>query len=298
MQEDELKKWRTAGKNAAIVLNYAKRITKPEISLLEIAQKVELKIQELKVKCAFPINLSINEIAAHSTPSFNDEETANGLLKIDVGISVDGYIGDTALSIDLTPEHKYKELIKASEEALKEAIKNVKENEEIKNIGKAIQKAISSFGFAPVRNLSGHEIKQYNLHAGLTIPNYDNGSSLRLKKDMIIAIEPFATTGEGIIQDGRQSGIYKFIEKRNVRDSESRKILDFIYNEYNELPFSARWLINKFGSRALISLKMLEQANALHHYRQLVEKTKMPVSQAEHTVLVTEKGCEILTKED
>ena len=188
MNEDELKKWRAAGKNAAIVLNYAKKITKPEMPLLEIAQKVELKIHELKVKTAFPINLSINEIAAHFTPSFDDKETARGLLKIDVGISVDGYVGDTAISLDLTPEQKYKELIKSSEEALKDAIKTIKDGQELKNIGNAIQKKISSFGFAPIRNLSGHEIKQYNLHAGLTIPNYDNGNSLKLKKDMVIAI--------------------------------------------------------------------------------------------------------------
>ncbi|MEM2933255.1 MAG: M24 family metallopeptidase, partial [Candidatus Pacearchaeota archaeon] len=200
--------------------------------------------------------------------------------------------------IDLTPEQKYKDLVSASEYALKEAIKIIKPGIMLMEIGKVIQDVIATYNLAPVINLSGHEIKKWNLHAGLTIPNYNNENITKLKEGMIIAIEPFATTGQGIVQDGKPSGIYKLIAKHNTRDLESRKILDFIEKEYHELPFSARWLVKKFGTRALLSLRLLEQANSLHHFKQLVEKTKAPVSQAEHTILVTEKSCEILTKEE
>ncbi|MEM1536065.1 MAG: type II methionyl aminopeptidase [Candidatus Pacearchaeota archaeon] len=293
----EIEKWREAGKIASEVLAYAKKIVKPEMPLLEIAEKVEAFVEKKKVKFAFPINLSIDAIAAHSSPSYDDKAVAQGLLKIDVGINIDGIISDTACSIDLTPEGKHSELIKASEAALSEAIKIIKPDITLCEIGKKIQETISSFGFAPIVNLSGHELKPYKLHAGLTIPNYDNKNKTKLVEGMILAIEPFATTGAGVVQDGKESGIYRLESKHNVRDVLARKILEFIEEEYRELPFSARWIVKKFGVRALFSLKYLEQAGVLHHFKQLVEKTKAPVSQAEHTILITNNGCEILTKE-
>jgi len=296
MNEKEIEKWVAAGKIAAEVLSFAKKLVKPDISLLEVSEQVEKRINALGAKSAFPINLSINEIAAHSSPAYNDTDKAQGLLKIDLGVNVDGYISDTALTVDLTPDKKYKKLIEASEQALHNAIKIIKPGVTLGEIGKVIQKTINDKGFAPIVNLSGHELKQWNLHAGLTVPNYANDSDIILKEGMVLAIEPFATTGQGVVQDGKPSGIYKFEARHNTRDMESRKILEFIEQEYHELPFSARWLVKKFGARALISLRLLEQANALHHFKQLIEKTKAPVSQAEHTILVTKDGCEVLTK--
>jgi methionyl aminopeptidase len=264
--------------------------------LLEIAEKVEEFVTSKGAKFAFPINLSINEIAAHSSPAFDNQEKAHGLLKIDLGVSVNGYISDLACSIDLTDNKEHAKLIEASSKALDEAIKIIKPGITLGKIGQVIQETISSYGFAPVINLSGHELKQYKLHAGLTVPNYDNNNQEELKEGMVLAIEPFATTGSGIVQDGRDSGIYKFEEKHNVRDMKAREILDFIEKEYKELPFSSRWLVKKFGTRALFSLRMLEQASCLHHFKQLVEKTKAPVSQAEATVLVTREGYEVLAR--
>ncbi len=296
MESSELEKWRKAGKLGSETLAYARSIVKPDMLLLELAEKIEEFVQKKGAKFAFPINLSKDEIAAHFSPSYDDQEKASGILKIDLGISIDGYISDLSSSIDLTPDKKYKKLIGASEKALDEAIKLIKPGQELGVIGKKIQETISSYGFAPVANLSGHELKQYILHAGLTVPNYDNNSKIKLKEGQVLAIEPFATTGQGFVQDGRPSGIYRFEAKHNTRDMESRKILEFIEQEYHELPFSGRWIIKKFGTRAIFSLRSLEQVNALYHFKQLVEKTKMPVSQAEATVLVTKDGCEVLAR--
>lgn len=296
MDSTELQKWRQAGKLGTETLAYAKNIVKQDMPLLELAEKIEAFVENRGAKFAFPINLSKNEISAHFSPSYDDKEKAEGILKIDLGISIDGYISDLSCSIDLTPEKQYKKLIEASEKALDEAIKLIKPGQELGKIGKKIQETISSYGFAPIVNLSGHELKQYLLHAGLTVPNYDNKSQVKLKEGQVLAIEPFATNGQGLVQDGRPSGIYKFEIKHNTRDMFAREVLDFIEQEYHELPFSSRWLVKKFGTRALFSLKNLEQANCLHHFSQLVEKTKMPVSQAEATVLVTRDGSEILAK--
>lgn len=296
MNPEELQKWREAGKLGGETLAYAKSIVKPRMALLELAEKIEEFVQERKAKFAFPINLSKDEVAAHFSPQFGAEDKADGLLKIDLGISIDGYISDLSCSIDLTSNKGHGKLIEASEKALDEAIKLVKPGQKLGVIGKRIQETISSYGFAPVINLSGHELKRYLLHAGLTVPNYDNGNATELKEGMVLAIEPFATTGQGLIQDGALSGIYKFEEKHNTRDMLARDILKYIEEEYHELPFSRRWIIKKFGTRALFSLRSLEQVNSLHHFHELVEKTKHPVSQAEATVLVTQDGCEVLAR--
>jgi len=296
MEQKEIKKWTEAGEKASALMNYAKGIVKAGMPLLEIAEKIEKKAEEMKIHLAFPVNVSCDEIAAHYSPVHEDKNAANGLLKIDLGVSIDGCISDIALSIDLTKDRIHKKMIDANEKALNEAIKVVKAGVSVNEIGKIIHKTITEAGFSPVRNLCGHEIEKFNLHAGLTIPNYDNGNKTQLEEGQIIAIEPFATTGEGVVQDGRLSDIYMLTEPKPVRDRNAREILDFIAENYNTLPFAERWMIKEFGIRAKIALKFLEQNGSLHHFAELVEKSRQPVSQAEHTLLVKEKGCEILTK--
>lgn len=283
-----------AGKIASQVRGFIKPQIKKGVPLLEIAEKIENKIIELKGKPAFPTNLSINNIAAHYTPTHNDETLAHGLLKIDFGVSVDGWISDTAFSMDLENSEENKKLIEASEKALEDAIKIFKQNTELNGIGKAISETIESFGFSPVVNLSGHEIGEYDLHAGLTIPNIDNKSTTIIESGLY-AIEPFASTGAGKVHDGNPSGIYQLIEEKNVRSPTAREILKFIIKEYRTLPFCSRWLVKEFGTKALFALRQLEDNNNLHHFAQLVEDKNAKISQAEHTVFIGEDGKSIIT---
>jgi len=289
-----LEKWREAGKIGSEALAYAKSIVKKDMKLLELAKKVESFIKDKGAKFAFPINLSVDAVAAHSSPGYNDEELASGLLKIDVGVSKDGFISDLACSVDLTEDKKHTKLIEASRAALNSAIKLIKPGITLGEIGKKIQETIESFGFAPIINLCGHQLKQYKLHAGFNIPNYDNGETTKLEEGMFIAIEPFATSGTGLVQDGRSSGIYKYEADHKSRDHLGREILSYVKEEFKELPFSGRWMVEKYGAKALFSLRALEQVKSLHNFKQLVEKTKAPVSQAEATILVTKDGCEVL----
>jgi methionyl aminopeptidase len=295
MEYYEFEKWKKAGQIASLLMKKAIELAKPGTPLIEIAEKVEEEAEKLKVKWAFPINLSINEVAAHATPAFDDKRVAEGLLKIDLGISIDGCISDIAKSIDLTPEQKHKNMIKANEKALQDAIKAAKLGVEVRELGEKIHNAITSAKFAPIRNLSGHEMKRYDLHAGITIPNYDNGNKTPLEEG-IYAIEPFATTGEGIVNDGKPSGIFMLLKKKPVRDQKTREILNFIEKEYSTLPFSARWIVKKFGTLSLIRIKTLEQQGILHSFAELVEKSRAPVSQAEHTIII-EKNKVVVTTE-
>lgn len=284
-----------AGHIAKEVKLYARSIIKKDVSLLEIAEKIEAKIFELGGKPAFPVNLSINNIAAHYTPSFNDETKAHGLLKVDLGVQIDGWVADTAFSLDLENTELNKKIIEASEKALASASKTIKESATIGEIGASIQEAIESHGFSPVINLSGHEIGHYDLHAGISIPNINNGSTIRIKQGLY-AIEPFASTGSGKIHDGAPSGIYILQNPKIVRNPTAKEILEYIIEEYNTLPFCNRWLYKKFGAKAFLGLRELERNEVLHHFPQLVENKETIISQAENTFLV-EKDKVIVTSE-
>lgn len=295
MDSETEKKYIKAGKIAASVMEYARKLVKLEMPLAEAAEKIENKIFELGGKCAFPVDLSCNEIAAHYSPLHDDKSTANGLIKIDIGVEIDGFPVDTASSIDLTPEQKYKDLIKASEAAVNEAVKTAKYGIKANEIGKVIEKTINSYGFKPIRNLYGHELARYEIHAGLRIPNYDDREENVLYEG-IFAIEPFATTGAGLVVNGKSSEVFQLQEILSVRDKNARATLEFIAKEYNTLPFSARWVIKKFGNSALFALARLEREGILHSFPQLLEKTSAVVSQAEHTVMIKKDSVNVLTK--
>ncbi|MEI6731066.1 MAG: type II methionyl aminopeptidase [archaeon] len=282
-----------AGKIAAKVKEYVKTIVKSGVPLLEIAEKIESKIQELGGKPAFPVNLSIDTIAAHATPLFNDQETAHGLLKVDLGVHIDGCIADTSLSFDLDGLEENKKLIEAAEAALKKALEVVRLGIPLREIGQAIEKTINEHGFVPVHNLSGHSLSPNVIHAGITIPNYDNSQTMPLEEGAY-AIEPFTTNGAGAVRDGKPSTIYSLESEGAVRDNFAREVLMYIVEEYQTLPFCTRWLVKKFGTRALIAVKRIEEAGILHSYHQLIERGGGKVAQAEHTILIT-KDKKIIT---
>ena len=276
-----------AGKIASEVKAWIKPQIKKGMPLLEIAEKIEDKIIELGGQPAFPTNLSIDEKTAHYTPSYNDESIAEGLLKVDFGAHVDGWCSDTAFTIDLEGSEENKKLIQTAEKALAKAIETINENVETGEIGKAVQETIQSEGFAPIVNLSGHQIDKYDLHAGLTIPNVDNQSNFTIEKGLY-AIEPFVTLSNaaGHVKDSGPSGIYALVDSKNVRSPIARELLDYILEEHETLPFCSRWLVKKFGTKALLGLRQLEQNENLHHYNSLIEASGAKVAQAENTVLI------------
>jgi len=285
---EEIEKLKKAGRISSQAREFARSLIKPNMPLLEIAEKIESKIIELGGKPAFPVNLSINEIAAHSTPSFNDSQKAFGLLKVDLGVHIDGYIADTAFSLSLEENEENKKLIEAAEKALKNAIEKFSLGLPLKEIGKEVERTITSFGFVPIANLSGHSIIPWILHSGINIPNVSNSSPLELEEG-VYAIEPFSTSGFGSVKEGKPSGIYNLEKESKVRDLFARNILQYIKEEYRTLPFCSRWLVKKFGSRALIALQRLEEAKIIHQYPQLIESGKGKVAQAEHTIILTNK---------
>jgi len=301
MKEEEIEKTKKAGKIHQEVVAYAREIVKPGVKLIDIAVKIDDKIAELGAKPAFAVTLCIDDVAAHATPKIGDEEVARGLLKVDIGLQVDGYVADSAFSVDMAEKGSEeselnRKLIEAAESGLKNGLEIINMGVALGEIGKSIQEAISKYGFVPIKNLSGHQIKQYDLHAGLNVPNYDSGQEIALEEG-VYAVEPFATNGLGRVKDGKPSGIYRLDRDGNVRDSFAREVLNFISEEYQTLPFCSRWIVRKFGSRGLLALRMIEQAGILHHYPQLMEEGKGKVAQAEHTVILTKKEKIVSTRD-
>ncbi|MFZ1970662.1 MAG: type II methionyl aminopeptidase [Candidatus Nanoarchaeia archaeon] len=284
-----------SGKIASQVRELIMQIVKKDVLLVEIADKIEDRIVELGGKPAFPTNLSINDIAAHYTPSFEDKTKAHGLLKIDFGVHIDGWIADTSTSIDLDNTDENKTLIKAAEEALANALKIARNGVTFGEIGKEIQRTIESYKAYPIINLSGHSVSYYDLHSGATIPNYDNGSKTVMEEGTY-AIEPFATFGNGRVYDGKPSGIYSLVDEKNVRSPIARMVLDYIIKEYSTLPFCSRWIVKKFGQSALFGLKQLEDNGNLNQFDQLIEVSHKNVAQAEHTLIVEKDKILITTK--
>ncbi len=298
MESEEKTQLIKAGKLAKQVVEYAKTIVKAGMPLIEIADLIDQKISDLGAKPAFPVNLSINEQAAHCTPSNNSRDLAHGLLKIDIGIHLDGYVADTAFSLDLDNLEKNKQLINAAQESLKAAIEAISINIPINQIGKAIEDTAKSLDTLPINNLSGHKIEQYNLHAGINMPNYDNSQTTQIPEGLY-AIEPFTThsSGSGSVKEGKPSSIYKLENANaNARLPIARKILQYIKENYNTLPFCSRWLVKEFGLSAQLALNQLEQQNILHQYPQLLERSGQNVAQAEHSILILD-GEKIVTTE-
>jgi methionyl aminopeptidase len=295
MDKNEIQKIKQAGEIASKTVSFAKTIVKKSMPLLEIVNLIESKIIELGALPAFPVTISINEVAAHATPSYNSEELAHGLIKIDLGIQIDGYIADTAFSIDLDNSQENKKLIAAAEKARDIALDKINSGIPLRQIGGLISQTCEEMKVNVIRNLSGHSIDQYEIHAGITIPNFDNHQEFPLNEGLY-AIEPFTTLGHGAVRDGKPSGIYEFVKQGNVRDPFARTVLQYIIENYKSLPFCSRWIHKKFGTRGLLALRQIESAGLYKNDPQLIETSGSNVAQAEHTVLILKNEKIITTR--
>jgi len=294
--EEALDKRRQAGKIAGLARDYGKRLVKPGASLLDVAEKIEEFILSHNVGIGFPAQISRNVIAAHYCPGPGDETVfeKGDLVKVDVGTEIDGYIADTATTVNLGEHDK---LLRASRDALNNAIKIVKPGVTLGEIGKVVGETIGALGFKPIRNLSGHGVGQYKVHTSPSIPNFDTGGTTTLHDGQVIAIEPFASTGAGLVSDLPDCEIFMQEAKKPVRNIITRAVLKEI-EKYNGLPFTTRWLVKKFPlGKVQYALRDLHAQGIINNYPPLADRGGGIVSQAEHTIIVGEKS-EVVTKTD
>jgi methionyl aminopeptidase len=288
-----------AGKIASEVREGARKKYHVGSTLLEICESVESQIRGMGAEPAFPVNTSLNDIAAHYTAEPNDSTTVKegDVLKIDIGVQIDGHIADTAVTVCYDP--KYESLVKAAEAALAEAVRAARANTKAGDIGRVIEATITKFGFRPIQNLSGHSLQQYTVHAGKSIPNiWTRGSSFALLPNEAYAIEPFVTTkdGQGVVYEGRMRSIFGITSRKPVKDEEADKLLDLIWNRYRTLPFAMRWLTDRYDEKDVRRLmETLIKKKNVHSYPILVEGYGKVVVQAEHTLIPSESSVSVIT---
>ena len=310
MERFEIESYKKAGEISKQIKTFACEFIKPGMKLIDIAENIDKKIFELGGKPAFPVNLSLNEIAAHFTPAKGDNITAEGLLKVDVGVAVDEFIADTALSIDLTPDKRFSAasgipskkgtgvpsssgMIELNKKMLDNATSAIKAGVEIREIGEACQETLEKWNeenktsFSIIKGLSGHSLAKGNIHAGLTISNYRNDNK-NVLNDIAFAVEPFVTSGDGDIYEGQPGGIYVVQNDGQVRDRDARELLKFIKEKFGTLPFCVRWLEDEGLRKLKFGLSLLVKQGILYEYPMLIEKSKAPVSQFENTFIISD----------
>jgi methionyl aminopeptidase len=290
MEQNVFDHYIEAGKIASRVLSAGAREIRSGAGFLETVESIEAMVTDTGAGLAFPLNVSLNEDAAHDTASAGDDRVfAEGdVVKLDLGVHVEGYVADTATTIDLG-DHPL--LLEASREALSSAIRLVRPGTCVGQLGEAIQKEITSRGFQPVANLTGHGLGRYTIHMPPSIPNIAIAGGAVLEEGMIFAIEPFASTGAGHVSEKPRIEIYQQMLVKPVRMPQARKILDNV-RPRKGLPFAKRWLT---GNRLDIPLSTLVREQILHAYPVLSDIPGSCVSQHEHTIIVTEEGCIVTT---
>ncbi len=292
-----LEYYRRAGAIAAKVRNEAVSLVREGMKVIDLCERVEGMIEKEGAKPGFPCNVSINELAAHYTSPPGDETIIpeKAIVKLDFGVHVDGYIADNAVSIFFNPE--YEVMAKASREAVRMATKSVKAGVRPSEIGSVIQRTITSFGYKPVNNLTGHRIDRFVIHAGNVIPNVPDIDGDRLAAGEIYAIEPFVTYRDAAasVKNGKEGNIYRLVREKGAKSKEARDLIARIKEEFKTIPFTTRWLVD-FDGDFRRPFEELLKARCVYAYPVLVEASGRPVAQHEHTVLVKEDGCEVITE--
>ncbi len=268
-------------------------------TVYEICEWVEDEIKKRGAKCAFPVNTSINEIAAHYTAEPNDPITIKDmdLIKIDLGAQINGHIADTAVTVCYDPQ--YDGLVQAAEESLANAMSMIKVGVKASDIGRTIETTIKQMGYKPIANLSGHSLEQYTIHAGKSIPNIWSIGGFSLSENSAYACEPFVTTSEGggFVRNGQIKNIFAINSRKKTKDLEADKLLDYIWENFNMLPFALRWITkDREEKEARELLNILIKKKAVQAYPVLIEVNEQRVAQAEHTFIPNENGVTVTTK--
>lgn len=291
-------KLRLSGKILRETREEMKSFVREGMPIIEICEKAEALIRKKGAEPAFPCNVSVNEIAAHYTSPPDDTARIpeQSVVKVDIGAHVDGYLTDTAVTVCFNPECKG--LVEAAERALKAAVENIQPEMSTSKLGSIIETTIKSRGFKPVSNLTGHQVGRYVVHTGTSLPNVSQLSFSKIKLGGVYAIEPFVTLPKaaGRVENGDEVTIFRFLKSRSVQNPHAKQLLKYIEDSFRTLPFAERWLkdvvAQEYHKEAFHELL---RSKTLMQYPIFVEASGKMVAQAEHTVLIVENGCVVLT---
>jgi methionyl aminopeptidase len=205
----ELEKMRDAGRLVGEVLTELTGLVAPGITTAELDDVAEQRIRKAGAIPAFKgyhgypatICASINEEVIHGIPSGRRILNEGDVISIDVGASLDGYYGDSAVTLAVGHvSEQAATLLRVTEESLYKAIERVRAGGRISDIGHAVQQHVEAYGFSVVREFVGHGIGQ-RMHEEPQVPNYgEPGRGPRLSEGMVLAIEPMVNAGKPAVK--------------------------------------------------------------------------------------------------
>jgi len=279
-----------AGRIAKEVVERGVKRIEEEAYILEICEKVEDDIIGFGGKPAFPCNVSQNEEAAHYTAApFDKKKIERGaLVKLDIGVHVEGFIADVAITIGLSK--RWDNLVNAARETLKYALMKVEPGLSFSTFGGYVEDKARSLGYITIENLAGHRLGPYILHAGESVPNRRTLTSSSFKVKEAYAIEPFIVElgADAVVIGKGKSNIYRLSSFKKIKDKKMGRIVLELWSKYKGLPFASRWIVNEYGENGLKILDQLVKKGIVHSYPVLVEASNAPVAQFEHTILIKE----------
>ncbi len=288
--------YRKAGRIASECREWAKLNIRPGVSIRHVLETVETMIRERGAAPGFPAQSSRNSIAAHYCSSPEDEQQyAEGdCVKVDIGVHVDGYVADTAASVDLSSDKRWTPLVEAARSALAAAIATVGDGVPVGEIGGAIERTILKAGYQPVRNLTGHGLGRWKVHTPPQIPNYAERGGGVLRKDTVFAIEPFACNGKGMIREAGKAEVFMMVRPPMRAKGLDREVLKAI-ESWRGLPIARRYFGELDRTAVEDTLQKLARQGSLVRYPPLVEEDGVMVAQYEHSLYLSPEGVEILT---
>jgi|OSPMetMinimDraft_2_1075162.scaffolds.fasta_scaffold02050_4 methionyl aminopeptidase len=300
MTDEEYELILKSGRIAAKAREAGAKAVKEGAKVLDVCEAAEREIISSGAKPSFPCNLSINYEAAHYSPVIGDQKVIpeRAVVKVDIGAHIDGYVTDTAVTVSL--DDRFSRLLEATRDSLMAAISNFKSGRELGEIGRVIERTLKLAGFKPIRNLGGHLIRRYELHAGAFVPNvFERGLGI-VRTGETYAIEPFGTDGEGMVNEGKEVTIFSLKGVRNkILTEEEKTLLQIIEERFKTLPFTERWLSDSMEVQTLrATMKSLWRKGVLMGYPLLVEGRMGTVAQFEHTVVVRGDEVKVVTELD
>ena len=287
---------RRAGSIARDCRDWAAANIRPGVTIRAVLETIEEMIRERGAQPGFPAQSSRNSIAAHycSAPEDDLAYQEGDCVKVDIGVHIDGYVADTATTVDLSLDGRWRALIQASADALAAAIATVEHGVRVGKIGAAIERTILAAGFQPVRNLTGHGLGRWKVHTPPQIPNYGENGGSSLLEGSVFAIEPFACTGRGFIRERGKAEVFMMVSPPRKAKGLDRTVLRAI-ESWRGLPIARRYFRHLDPVAVEDTLLRLARQGALMRYPPLVEEEGVMVAQTEHSLYLGPEGVEILT---
>jgi methionyl aminopeptidase len=288
---------REAGRMASMARETGARLIVPGAALREVCETVEDEITRRGGGLAFPAQSSRNEIAAHycASPEDGTVYAAGDLAKLDIGVHVDGWVVDTALTVNVGDRPENRPFVDAARAALESAIATAGPGVPVRRVSQSIETTLRRYGMRPMRNLCGHGVARWTVHCPPAIPNAMDGSAERLAPDAVVAVEPFATDGDGEVVERGPAEVFRLDPRRSTGTAGVPEVVAAM-RAFNGLPFARRQLAHFPRTAVEETLRALRAAGHLGVYPPLVEAKQRKVAQAEHTLYLGPDGVEVLTR--